>query len=353
MILGPSPLFGRSAVYKGAIRHLAFNSVRVASGGVVTVDHKARASADGKRWYPPKISGDLAKATSSAKPEGAFQPSQLATFKGRHYLFGALWKSETSAEAAVFSSADKRKWDKETTPYPVEGTLGSDAFMAVAANGDYLVGLKPGGQIIWTDGLTWSGRNDLPLSGAGYRAYVMTGAAGGFAIGGNGPSNSVIISAPTPGGAWAVRSQPFGINTITAAASGDVALVFGHYNPSNSPNQLVSAPLTNLTTWTVAPFVANRYIAKAAYGAGRWFAGSAGVWVTSTAGAGPWTDAAAKPWAEGETGAIRSLYHDRAAWIVHYDNGKLARSEDNGGAWDRPANSGLAADANYVAAYLG
>lgn len=349
MTIFPTPFLGRSQLFQGSPAYLALGRSVATVSGVVIQNMQPRASADGQFWEPIDLGGDLRK-TGRSDGYGAFFPVRITRFKGKTYVFGALFKSTAGANSVVFSSVDGRNWLLEDAPLQTAGaSLFPEGWAVVAQNADYLAGVQPGGQLVWTDGTDWFSRTDLPLSGSGYRAYVMTASAGGFVIGGNGPSATAIISATTPGGTWTARSHPFSINTPTFAASGDVALIFAIYSPANSAYQLISAPLSDLTGWASRSFVANRYVDFAFFGGGRWFAGGAGNhWLTSTNAVAGWTDAA-KPWGAAENRPCSGYYVD-GKWHVHYGNGGLAISDD-GETWQNQPNSGLG-NVPYIAAAI-
>lgn len=332
-----------------AIKHLVTKQVYVSvPGGDMSYRNQMFASEDGKRYAPLLISGDLAKANTTANPEGAFSIKYSRRFKGKTYLFGILWSSQVDpGKAAVFSSSDHRKWMKENIPYSVEAWAGNSTFNGVSANSDFLAGVTDGGPLIWTDGTAWFGRNDLPLAGRNANALALT--PNGVVIGTtgvNGSLASLILTATALTGAFASRTHSFSYNAILVAEAGDVAIVTANNNPTYSSKLIAAAPLNNLVTWTYPTIPASiiGQIRNLVYANGKWFARSntadAAELLTATTGNGPWTIASAKPWGADENGGISAMYFADGAWNAIIDR-VLKRSEDNGASWQAYPNNGL------------
>lgn len=349
MTVGINPLFGRNRFFKGDVKHLVTKQEYVSQpGGVFSYRRAMFASQDGKRFAPLLISGDLAKANSTANPEGAFACYYSRRFKGKTYLFGTLWANQVDpGMAACFSTVDHRKWTKEDIPYAVESYSSASNIVGVSANDDFLAAVTAGGPLIWTDGNAWFGRNDLPL--AGRRANAIGLAPTGVFIGTTGTNGSLaalILTATSLTGTFASRTHSFSYNSILLAAVGDTAILTANDNPTYSSKLIASAPLNNLTTWSYPTIPASiiGQIRSLVYGNGKWFARSttadAAELLTAATGSGPWTLASAKPWTDEESGGISAMYFADGAWNAIIDR-VLKRSEDNGASWQAYPNNGL------------
>lgn len=281
---------------------------------------------------------------------GAFVPECIFVDSGTIYLGGRLIDNGNTSRAVLFMASVGRAdvWRKANLG-AVEAAGGNQflAIVGIAKSGSAIVALSNTGQIAVTSnaGLTWTARTNIGFTGtnASGIAYSLAASAAGFvAVGRDGQ----ILVTSTPLSTWTKPASPFGSNHINAVRAGALFVAVGE------GATLATAPLDNLSAWTLRANPAPSALDVIMESSGRWFVGglSSG-WITSTDGM-TWTAPAATPWPSG-TVRPRSGYKVGSRWFVHYSAGAFAYSDNDGTSWVRPSNTGLGDEIYSVSAYIG
>lgn len=308
MITSASPFFARGSIYQGLVSHLAIS------------DENYSVSDTGLYFYDAPIVGDLASYSG-------FKTRFVVEYAGLIWLGGAtdtnpqqarLFKSAVASPLSFSEiSTGINTTDVETSLYELAG---------IAANGTYIVVLANDGSIsISTNGgSTFTAGQKIPFSGFLPAHGILASASGFVAYGADGQ----LFTASDPSGTWVSRNSQFGTNSI------DAGIVAGAFVVSGGKQFISSAPLNDLSTWTLQNSDVTGALEQLGYDGSRLFAGGSH-WLTSTNNGDDWSVPANTP---GLT--VKSIYEKNSRWFVHFGAGELSYSDD-AASWINVSSIGL------------
>lgn len=363
----PAPQHGRSSYFKGKINHVAFAKDSKTVAPLITYDPAFRVSVDAKRWRKALLRGDIRNALRSDGPLGkCFVPTKIITFKGWTILAGALNGLTPSGpgyayenRAAIYMGRGGYRYDRVDLPNDLLNPS-SSGIIDIAANDDYVAAIARNGVMHYWNGVgSWQARIDLPLGvspttnrhttgiGATPAGFVVVGAYGNND---GSPGAPRLISGPMPEGAFTVRTLP-SMDAPALVAKGNVIVAASATSPE-AKQRIVSASLSDLSTWSAAGVANSNSIEFMAHNGARWIGGGGynKSLLTSTAGSSGWSvvaDTAKTPWGSdpAERPLINSGYVAGGKFHIHWghyggptDGGGISLSGD-GEAWERYASA--------------